>query len=109
MAKKTITNTVVLKLTKRDHYWKLFSHLCKTLDCGDNKILLFLDCYKVSTEHAAYVEVVAHNPHSDSRLKLSIPHELVLLISEPSILDDNIGFRLSSAVDPAVISPETKT
>ena len=83
MSTKGISHTVVLRhLETGEAYWKILRPICNEIDCGGNKVLLYLHCYEVSIENSQYAELIADNPKAHARLKVAIPHDLVLLITD---------------------------
>jgi hypothetical protein len=101
-----ITHLVMLRADDpTSSRWGLFDYLSKQLDCGNGQTILFLECYSVNTEHPIYLEADVHNPKTGQGLKLRIPHDLIFLISDPSIEKKHIGFARSLVVTPQTAPP----
>lgn len=59
---------------------------------NDDVERIHIRCSKLDAGHPIYLSVTAHKFDSDLSLKLSIPHYLVFLISDPIDDPTTIGF-----------------
>jgi len=90
---KHITHSVVISIDPTSQFGAFFKHIASEITIGENGQLLHFWCSEVDASHPHYLEIVAHKPTTAEGLRYRIPHQMVLLISDPSLSEKTIGFH----------------
>jgi hypothetical protein len=100
---KDIKHLIILNITPDSYYWDLFRYLSTPLDVPipsdrkdplSQKVHLVFDAYHVDFSHHQYFSACVRNPHTQQRLNISFPHNLVLLVTDPILAKSGIGYVL---------------
>jgi hypothetical protein len=87
-----IAYSVILGVDAGSPLGQLLKGFGTTITFEDGSQLLNLWCSRVDASHHVYLEVVAYKPSTQQESHLRVPHQMVLLISDPYPPQKGIGF-----------------
>ena len=92
-----ITHCVILNVDPDSAYGVFFEHMATRISSPKGTSVLCIWASSVDASHLVYLDFVAHKRTGQELyspgMKTRIPHSLVLMIGDPSLVKERIGFH----------------